>query len=99
MTIRKHAACQLICELSSLLPQLQILEKSLRILFETKDVSKVKLFVQRQFQKIMRNKASLQDLTFAKEFRGVSGYKPGAVVPALELTRSEITRGKCILAH
>lgn len=65
----------------------KILEKSLRILFETKDVSKVKLFVQRQFQKIMRNKASLQDLTFAKEFRGVSGYKPGAVVPALELTR------------
>ncbi|TRY62525.1 hypothetical protein TCAL_16616 [Tigriopus californicus] len=65
----------------------KILEKSLRILFETKDVSKVKLFVQRQFQKIMRNKASLQDLTFAKEFRGVSGYKPGALVPALELTR------------
>ena len=65
----------------------KILEKSLRILFETKDVSKVKQFVQRQFKKILAGKASLQDLTFAKEFRGVSGYKPGAVVPALELTR------------
>ena len=64
-----------------------MLEKSLRILFETKDVSKVKLFVQRQFEKIIRNRASIQDLTFAKEFRGMSGYRPSAVVPAMELTK------------
>jgi hypothetical protein len=68
----------------------KVLEKSLRILFETKDISKVKAFVQRQFQKIMQNKASIADLTFAKEFRGLGGYRPGAVVPALELTRWEI---------
>jgi DNA polymerase zeta len=66
---------------------LKILEKSLRVLFETKDVTKVRLFVQRQFTKIIENRASLQDLTFAKEFRGLGGYRPGAVVPALELTR------------
>jgi DNA polymerase zeta len=68
----------------------KILEKSLRILFETKDVSKVKKFVQRQFGKILAGKASLQDLTFAKEFRGAAGYKPGAMVPALEITRYHV---------
>ena len=40
-----------------------------RILFETKDVSRVKQFAQRQFAKILAGSASLQDLTFAKEFR------------------------------
>ena len=43
----------------------------LRILFDTRDVSRVKQFAQRQFAKILSGKASLQDLTFAKEFRGV----------------------------
>ncbi len=66
----------------------KVLEKSLRVLFETKDVSRVKLFVKRQFQKVMRERASLQDLTFAREFRGFEGYKAGAVVPALELAKS-----------
>ena len=65
----------------------QILEKSLRILFETKDVSLVKRFVQRQFGKISTGSAPLQDLTFAREFRGMSGYRPNACVPALELSR------------
>ncbi|XP_055374297.1 DNA polymerase zeta catalytic subunit [Condylostylus longicornis] len=65
----------------------KILEKSLKILFQTKDVSQVKLYVCRQFTKILQGKANVQDLIFAKEFRGRFGYKPGACVPALELTR------------
>jgi hypothetical protein len=65
----------------------QILEKSLRILFETKDVSLVKRFVQRQFGKISAGKIPLQDLTFAREFRGMAGYRPNACVPALELSK------------
>ncbi|XP_071745629.1 DNA polymerase zeta catalytic subunit [Lepeophtheirus salmonis] len=65
----------------------KILEKSLRILFETKDVIKVRTYVQRQFHKILSGKIPLQDLTFAKEFRGLKGYRPGACVPSLELTR------------
>lgn len=65
----------------------QILEKSLRLLFETKDVSQVKDFVQRQFVKILQGKVSIQDYIFAKEYRGIKGYKPGATVPALELAR------------
>ncbi|XP_017877316.1 DNA polymerase zeta catalytic subunit [Ceratina calcarata] len=65
----------------------KILEKTLKILFDTKDLSFVKLYVTRQFDKILRQKISIQDLTFAKEFRGLRGYKPNACVPALELTK------------
>jgi len=41
----------------------------------------------RQFTKLLSGRANLQDLIFAKEFRGLNGYKPTACVPALELTR------------
>lgn len=51
------------------------------------NVSLVKQYVIRQFHKILIGRVSLQDLTFAKEYRGASGYKPGACVPALELTK------------
>lgn len=64
-----------------------MLEKCLRILFETKDVSLVKAYVQSQLKKIAHGRISLQELTFAREFRGLNGYRPGACVPALELTR------------
>lgn len=61
------------------------LEKTLRILFETLDVSAVKRYINRQFTKLLKGEISIQDLIFAKEFRGMKGYKPGACVPALEL--------------
>jgi DNA polymerase zeta len=64
-----------------------MLEKTIRILFETKDVSAVKKYVCRQFEKILCGKINIKDLIFAREFRGLHGYKPGACVPALELTR------------
>lgn len=65
----------------------QILEKTLRILFESKDMSLVKQYVSRQFTKLLSGRANIQDLIFAKEFRGSNGYRPGAMVPALELAR------------
>uniref|UniRef100_A0A6P4FM18 DNA polymerase zeta catalytic subunit n=2 Tax=Drosophila rhopaloa TaxID=1041015 RepID=A0A6P4FM18_DRORH len=65
----------------------KMLEKVLRLLFETQDVSQIKQYVCRQFTKLLSGKANLQDLIFAKEFRGLNGYKPTACVPALELTR------------
>lgn len=64
-----------------------MLEKTLRILFETCDVSAVKQYICRQFTKILSGRANIQDLIFSKEFRGTNGYKPGACVPSLELTR------------
>ncbi|XP_011292459.1 DNA polymerase zeta catalytic subunit [Musca domestica] len=68
----------------------KMLEKVLRILFETADVSQVKQYVCRQFTKLLSGRANIQDLIFAKEFRGMNGYKANACVPALELTRKWI---------
>nr|XP_057925939.1 DNA polymerase zeta catalytic subunit [Doryrhamphus excisus] len=65
----------------------KILERSIKLLFETRDISQVKQFVQRQCVKVLDGRASMQDLTFAKEYRGSDAYRPGACVPALELTR------------
>ncbi|KAG8252327.1 DNA polymerase zeta catalytic subunit, variant 2 [Homalodisca vitripennis] len=65
----------------------KILEKTLRILFETKDVSLVKRYVCRQFGKVLSGRISIQELTFAREYRGAAGYRPGACVPALELAK------------
>ncbi|XP_069463876.1 DNA polymerase zeta catalytic subunit [Ambystoma mexicanum] len=65
----------------------KVLERSVKLLFETRDISQIKLYVQRQCIKLLEGKASMQDLIFAKEYRGSSSYRPGACVPALELTR------------
>lgn len=65
----------------------KILERSLKLLFETRDISLIKQYVQRQCMKLLEGKASIQDFIFAKEYRGSASYKPGACVPALELTR------------
>ncbi|KAL2730715.1 DNA polymerase zeta catalytic subunit isoform X5 [Vespula squamosa] len=65
----------------------KILEKSLKILFDTSDISLIKMYILRQFNKILCRRVSIEDLTFAKEFRGLNGYKQNAVVPVLELTR------------
>ncbi|XP_028858187.1 DNA polymerase zeta catalytic subunit isoform X2 [Denticeps clupeoides] len=65
----------------------KILERSIKLLFETRDVSQVKQYVQRQCVKVLESRASMQDLTFAKEYRGSGSYRPGACIPALELTR------------
>ncbi|XP_071074731.1 DNA polymerase zeta catalytic subunit isoform X2 [Dasypus novemcinctus] len=69
----------------------KILERSLKLLFETRDISLIKQYVQRQCMKLLEGKASMQDFIFAKEYRGSSSYKPGACVPALELTRKMLT--------
>ncbi|KAL6485419.1 hypothetical protein MHYP_G00048110 [Metynnis hypsauchen] len=65
----------------------KILERSVKLLFESRDISLVKQYVQQQCVKVLEAKASLQDLTFAKEYRGSTSYRPGACIPALELTR------------
>lgn len=64
-----------------------MLEKCLKLLFDNRDVSEVRNYVLKQFNKILTGRVSIQDLTFAKEYRGREGYRPGACVPALELTR------------
>ncbi|KAH6874945.1 hypothetical protein B0T10DRAFT_200742 [Thelonectria olida] len=44
-------------------------EKTLRLLFETADLSQIKAYFQQQCGKIMRNNVSVQDFCFAKEVR------------------------------
>ncbi|KAG9493376.1 hypothetical protein GDO78_001340 [Eleutherodactylus coqui] len=68
----------------------KILERSIKLLFETRDISQIKQYVQRQCMKLLEGKASMQDLVFAKEYRGSFAYRPGACVPALELTRKMV---------
>ncbi|XP_060609160.2 DNA polymerase zeta catalytic subunit [Anolis sagrei] len=65
----------------------KILERSIKLLFETRDISHIKQYVQNQCMKLLEGKASMQDFIFAKEYRGLSAYRPGACVPALEITR------------
>lgn len=43
------------------------LERSLRILFNSHDLSLVKSYLQRQWSKIIKGRVSLQDFVFAKE--------------------------------
>jgi len=41
----------------------------------------------RQCGRVLNGRASIGEYTFAREYRGKSSYRPGACVPALELTR------------
>lgn len=50
------------------------LEKCLRMLFTSADLSPIKAYVQRQFQKILEGRVSVQDLIIAKEVR-IGTYK------------------------
>ncbi|KAG8223006.1 hypothetical protein J437_LFUL000714 [Ladona fulva] len=72
----------------------KVLEKALRLLFDTRDVSLVKLHVQRQLGKLLSGRLSLQELTFAREYRGAAGYRPGACVPALQLARRWVSNDR-----
>ncbi|KAJ7341843.1 hypothetical protein JRQ81_007346 [Phrynocephalus forsythii] len=65
----------------------KILERSIKLLFETRDISHIKQYVQNQCMKLLEGRASMQDFIFAKEYRGSFAYRPGACVPALEITR------------
>lgn len=65
--------------------QQKIVEKSIRILFETQNLSQVKYFIQSEFTKIRLGSVSVQDFCFSKVVR-LGAYKseqtapPGAVV-------------------
>lgn len=61
--------------------QLKMVEKTLRILFSTKDLSLVKKYTLTQFRKIMLNRISIGDFCFAKEVRHGT-YKSLQHVPA-----------------
>ncbi len=65
----------------------QVLEKSVRMLFSSRDVSLVRKYVEHECGKVLAGRGNLQEYTFAKEYRGKEYYRPGACVPALELAK------------
>lgn len=63
----------------------KMLEKCIRILFEDQDLSKAKRYCQKQWSKILLNRAPVQDLIFQKEvrlgsYRNETSIPPAAVV-------------------
>jgi DNA polymerase zeta len=63
----------------------KILQHSLKLLFQTKDITRVRLYVQSECKKILTNHFNLPDFIFAKEYRGKTNYHPSAPVPALRI--------------
>ncbi|XP_058193390.1 DNA polymerase zeta catalytic subunit isoform X2 [Rhododendron vialii] len=67
----------------------KIMEQSLRIFFECKDINQVKAYLLRQWKRILSGRVSLQDFVFAKEVRlgtystrASSSLPPAAIVAA-----------------
>lgn len=60
--------------------QQKILQKSISLLFETRDVSLIKTYVVEQLIKIATNSVNVKDFMFAKEVR-VGTYKNEAYIP------------------
>lgn len=71
----------------------KILEKSIRLLFEEKDLSSVKKYLQLQWSKILVERVSLQDFIFAKEVRlgsySEKGMPPPAAVVSIKRMNSD----------
>ena len=72
----------------------KMLERSVKILFTTKDVSQVHQYVKKQWTNILEGKSNLHNFVFAKEYRGIKGYRPTACVPALEIAKRRLLHDK-----
>ncbi len=60
----------------------KILERTLRTLFASADLSAARRYLERQLGRVLAGRASPADFVFAKEVRGAGGYRPGAAPPA-----------------
>ena len=58
------------------------------MLFETdRDMLAQREYVCEQFRRMIDERVNLRDYVFAKEYRGRGGYRPAAIVPALQIAR------------
>lgn len=55
----------------------KMLERSLRVLFTTLDLSQVKQYCLRSWTKVLEGRVSVADFVFAKEVRGRRGSRAG----------------------
>ncbi|KAI5846317.1 DNA polymerase zeta catalytic subunit [Morchella snyderi] len=70
----------------------KMVEKSLKILFRSSDLSQVKSYVTRQWTKIMKGDISIQDFTIAKEVK-LGNYAEGiAPPPAVRLALERMAK-------
>eukprot|EP00049_Salpingoeca_infusionum_P009764 m.165902 g.165902 ORF g.165902 m.165902 type:complete len:2389 (+) comp14438_c0_seq1:111-7277(+) len=69
----------------------KVMEKTLRVLFETQNLTAIKSYLQQQWQKILYSRVNLRDFIFSKEYRGRDSYSPKACVAALEIA-NKLTR-------
>jgi DNA polymerase zeta len=67
----------------------KILEKSIRLLFDTKDLSAVKEYLQRQWKRIQSERVSWMDLIFCKEVR-LGTYSTKALPPPAAIVASKM---------
>ncbi|KAL6964780.1 DNA polymerase zeta [Sarracenia purpurea var. burkii] len=73
----------------------KIMEQSLRLFFEHKDINKVKAYLLRQWTRILSGRVSTQDFVFAKEVRlgtyrtGTSSSLPPAAIVATKAMRAD----------
>lgn len=76
-----------------------MLERALRILYETNDVSRVRRYAQRQWRRMIAGKTSLNDFIFRQEVR-LGSYKPGHLPPAaIVATRAMETDPRSLPKH
>mmetsp|Transcript_32176 Transcript_32176/g.125728 ORF Transcript_32176/g.125728 Transcript_32176/m.125728 type:complete len:232 (-) Transcript_32176:3057-3752(-) len=77
----------------------KILERALRTLFETNDISRVRKYAERQWKRIIAEKISLSEFIFRQEVR-LGTYKPGHLPPAaIVATRAMQTDPRAVPKH
>lgn len=69
-----------------------IMEKSIRKIFETKDVSLVKSYVTKQWSKMFLNRVNIQDFIFAKEVKLGKYSHRGTLPPAAIVAQAAMQR-------
>lgn len=68
--------------------QQKMVETTLKMLFRSQDLSEIKAYCQRSWEKILENKVSMQDLIFAREVRlGTYRYVLSIAEQSRSLTR------------
>lgn len=71
----------------------KVMERSLRILFEKKSISEIKPYLERVFYKVHHeNGENLTEYIFAKEYKGILGYKPRTYIPSQEISNQIVEK-------
>ncbi|RMZ93899.1 DNA polymerase zeta catalytic subunit isoform X2, partial [Brachionus plicatilis] len=70
----------------------KMLERSCKLLFEFKDVEKVKEYVQKQIMKLVNGKVNLKEFIIAKEYRGREYYDNAKSIAACQVANRSLLK-------